>query len=127
VHRDTKNGPELLLIRPRAERDVWGLPKGLSEPGELATVTALRETLEETGLAVVIEDQLPDASYTTRAFSKTVHVFLAAPIEQDAEPRPADGENFAVAYFPIDTLPRVHPYQADTIAAAVRLIRTQHA
>ena len=34
----------------------WGFPKGHMEPGESETTTALREILEETGIAAQLED-----------------------------------------------------------------------
>ena len=37
---------------------LWSLPGGGMEPGEQADETALRETLEETGYSVAIEDIL---------------------------------------------------------------------
>jgi predicted NUDIX family NTP pyrophosphohydrolase len=45
---------ELLLAHPggplHARRDVWGIPKGLIEPGEDLLATAYREFTEELGL-----------------------------------------------------------------------------
>jgi ADP-ribose pyrophosphatase len=42
----------------RALSPLWSLPGGGMEPGEQADETALRETLEETGYSVAIEDIL---------------------------------------------------------------------
>ncbi|ERT65569.1 MULTISPECIES: NUDIX hydrolase [Rothia] len=53
---------KLLMTRwapeDRSHEPLWTLPGGGMEPGEQADETALRETLEETGYSVAIEDVL---------------------------------------------------------------------
>jgi len=44
-----------VLLCHRRDLDIWNLPGGGMEPGELPTETAIRETREETGLLVDIE------------------------------------------------------------------------
>lgn len=41
-----------LLMMKRSDSGSWGLPGGAVEPGEMVEETALRETLEESGLQV---------------------------------------------------------------------------
>ncbi|MCT4784823.1 NUDIX hydrolase [Exiguobacterium aestuarii] len=43
---------EQILLQHRKDHDVWGIPGGVMEPGELFEETAIRETNEETGLTV---------------------------------------------------------------------------
>ena len=52
----------LVLYRPH--RDDWSLPKGKADPGERLATTAVRETLEETGLRVRLGIPLRTARYT---------------------------------------------------------------
>lgn len=43
---------ECILLQHRKDKDVWGIPGGVMEPGETFHETAVRETFEETGLEV---------------------------------------------------------------------------
>jgi predicted NUDIX family NTP pyrophosphohydrolase len=58
VHRTGVSGQEVLLGHPGGpfwrgrDRGSWSIPKGLVEPGEEPLDAAVREFLEETGLAV---------------------------------------------------------------------------
>ncbi len=76
----------IATIRPRRDdgRVVWALPKGLVDPGEEASATALREVSEETGLRCRLEGTLGHVRYTytwdgERIF-KIVSFFLLRPV-----------------------------------------------
>lgn len=45
-----------VLLMRRADSDVWCLPAGMTDPGESIRTTAVRETKEETGLDVGIDE-----------------------------------------------------------------------
>jgi 8-oxo-dGTP pyrophosphatase MutT (NUDIX family) len=86
VHRSVEGRTEIVLVHRRHPR-LWALPKGTPDAGETLEETALRETREETGLAVELEERLRSISYVfvrgrTR-FHKTVHFFLMRPIGGD--------------------------------------------
>jgi 8-oxo-dGTP pyrophosphatase MutT (NUDIX family) len=51
VFRERDKVLEILLIRPSSGQDEWVFPKGHIEPDELEVHTALREALEESGVA----------------------------------------------------------------------------
>jgi 8-oxo-dGTP pyrophosphatase MutT (NUDIX family) len=57
--------PMLAAIRPQGrEEGTWALPKGNIDPGERPEETALREVLEETGVAGRLVEKLGDVKYT---------------------------------------------------------------
>ena len=72
-----------MLVR-RRQPPLWALPKGTPNAGETLAETAIRETSEETGLQVEIEEPIRSIAYffvhgRTR-FHKTVHFYLMHPI-----------------------------------------------
>jgi 8-oxo-dGTP pyrophosphatase MutT (NUDIX family) len=86
VHRSHEGRTQVVLVHRRHPR-LWALPKGTPDSGETLEETALRETREETGLEVELEDRLRSISYVfvrgrTR-FHKTVHFFLMRPVGGD--------------------------------------------
>lgn len=67
-----QEGRVLLIRRRVAEAGVlWSFPGGKVEPGETAQVAAVRETLEETGLAVIVRRVLGERVHpaTSRAMT----------------------------------------------------------
>jgi 8-oxo-dGTP pyrophosphatase MutT (NUDIX family) len=61
--RSIRGRPHVAAIRPQGKDDVWALPKGRIDPGESAAETAVRETLEETGVAGRLVEKLGDIRY----------------------------------------------------------------
>ena len=103
VHRSDAGRVEIVLVR-RREPPLWALPKGTPDSGETLAETAIRETREETGLQVEIEEPISAISYffvhgRTR-FHKTVHFFLMRPIGGRLEDH--DHEFDEVAWVGID-------------------------
>lgn len=66
---------ELLLCHVTGQRH-WDLPKGGIDPGETPVQAAVRETVEETGLAFAAESLL-DLGRFTYTGKKDLHLFAA--------------------------------------------------
>ena len=62
VRSDDRDGVEVAVIH-RPKYDDWSLPKGKCEPGESTCVTAVRETLEETGFSGPLSRGLGEVAY----------------------------------------------------------------
>lgn len=109
VLRDGPRGPEVLLVHARGasfQRPLFGIPKGLLEPGEDAEAGARRETEEETGLRVIVRG---DLGTVRQKSGKIVHAFLAA-VAPESEARidergrctGGDGENDVCRFYPLE-------------------------
>jgi len=113
---------EVLLVR-RADNGHWTPVTGIIDPGEEPAVAAMREVQEETAVQAVAE--------------RLVWVHVTGPVVYDngdqcqyldlvfrlawqrGEPRPADEENTAAAWFALDNLPPLPAHMAERIAVAV--------
>ena len=78
---DERKKLEVLLVhRPRY--DDWSWPKGKQENGETLAACAVRETEEETGVAVVLGQPLPKVAYKlANGGRKEVHFWAARPAD----------------------------------------------
>ena len=76
--------------------------------GEIEEDTAVRETLEETGVEVtLLPEVLGTFDVKFKHEHKTVVIYMAQPTNLEAcEPAPKDGENHDVRWWPLDGLPQ---------------------
>ena len=125
VHRTEGGRVEIVLVR-RRQPPLWALPKGTPDSGETLAETAIRETREETGLRVEIEEPISAITYffvhgRTR-FHKTVHFFLMHPIGGRLEDH--DHEFDEVRWVHIDEALRVmtHATERGVVQRAVEIL-----
>ena len=106
--RDSARGPEVLLVHARGatfRKPLFGIPKGLVEPGESIAAAAQRETEEETGLRVIVGAHLGSVRQKS---GKVVHAFLAtvateseAGIDGKGRCLRHDAENDVCRFYPL--------------------------
>ena len=95
---------EVLLVL-REDIRLWALPGGRRESGESFEQTAVRETREETGyiieldqfIGVYFRPQYPNGGDTMRLYTALVI---------DGDPSVHDWESLDVKWFPLDALPK---------------------
>lgn len=82
------NGKYLLQQRAsgQALADKWEFPGGKVEPGETSAQAAVRETLEETGLAVRAERTLLELRYAYEHATVQLHFIRCVPVAESAAP-----------------------------------------
>ena len=96
----------------------WSLAKGTPDAGETMEETALREVREETGLEVVMQEQISSITYwfadreNAVRFHKTVHFYLMAPVGGDVSLH--DPEFDVVRWFPMDEALNILIYPNET-------------
>ncbi len=110
------DGRGRVLLARRDRPPIWNLPGGGVEPGESPWDAAVRETLEEVGVQVVVEaltgvyDRSPDGD--------PVLVFRCRLVRGTPA---TSSEAIAVGWFAADQLPEpINPYQPDRIRDALR-------
>ena len=132
VFRQGPDGTELVLASRRTKKGdlAWGLPKGLIEPGEESSVTAVREVREETGLEAVIEEDLGEISYfyvwEGVRVRKAVRFFLMRATGGDVADH--DHEMEEVRWIPLEEALRAASYKSEKEvleAAAPILLREE--
>ncbi len=113
VHAVVLDEQDRILLGHRRDKDLWDLPGGSLEPGELPTEGVIRETREETGLEVEVE-RLFEVGVTPD--SRLSFVFYCRPV--GGEITPTD-ESDAVSFFARNELPvNISPRKQDMITAA---------
>lgn len=129
VYRGEYGSPgssEILLIKPFVGRDVWGLPKGHQDEGETLEATAIRETLEEAGVAVELTGLIGTAFTVNGDEHKTVHIYWATVVGDDVPKAhlDPDGETAEAKWFNVDELPNLHQYQRELIVKGIGAIKS---
>jgi 8-oxo-dGTP diphosphatase len=122
VWRAGTDGPEILLVhRPRY--DDWSLPKGKLDPGESFEQAAVREVLEETGVAVRLGAPLDTARYRDHKGRDKVVRYWLMEVEDEGALAPND-EVDEIRWVPAADAPVLLSYLRDAELvrdAAVRL------
>lgn len=101
-------------------RSPWSIPKGVPDSGEPEDAAAVRETLEETGIACRVLAPLGEVDYARTR--KTIVGFLAAPLEPPvaAVLKPASWEVDRVEFVDFDRARTLlHPDQVPLLDRAV--------
>ncbi len=87
-----------LVVRERKHGQRWYLPAGRAEAWETLDVAAVRETLEESGVPIVLEGILKVQHTPSGAGARVRILFLARPAD-DTPPRSTPNEHTLEARF----------------------------
>ena len=118
--RNLGGRPMLAAIRPQGKPEgLWALPKGLIGAGERAEETALREVLEETGVAGRAVEKLGDVRYVytwrgERVFKVVSFFLMRAGRGRIGEITPVMQREVAEArWLPLEDAPRLLAYKGE--------------
>jgi phosphatase NudJ len=87
-----RHGDRFLVVHEAKHGELWYLPAGRAEPGESLEEAARRETLEETGVAIVVEGLLKIQHTPDLRSARVRGIFLARPAG-DPTPRTTANEH----------------------------------
>lgn len=115
-------GSDVLLVR-RSDTGAWTPVTGIVDPGEEPAVAAARETIEEADIVAHVESlawvkAVDTVRYDNGDESRYLDLVFRCRYVS-GEPFPADGENTAAAWFPLDALPEMSDDMRSRIRVAV--------
>lgn len=116
IFRRHNNTVEIAMVAIKGG-NVWCLPKGLIDKGEVPEKTALREVSEETGLSGRIIEKLGEITYwyyiknDNAKCRKTVHFFLMEYVSGDIADHDCEVDN--VSWFIIDDALKQAKYKGE--------------
>ena len=117
-------GNRLLLIKENYDRRRYSFPGGAVKPGESPLDAVVRETLEETGVLVSVENVVG----IYRLVSGLTVTLFRCSIADGLPTRPDTGEIAEVGWFPADAIPQptsniLHHALADVAAGRKGVVR----
>jgi ADP-ribose pyrophosphatase YjhB (NUDIX family) len=115
-----------VLLSHRRDLDLWNLPGGGVESGELPTEAVIRETKEETGLDVVIERLV--GVYGKQYKDELIFAFACHVVGGQLAPSDEADESryFQVSAIPSNTIPKQVERIHDAIGGSAQpIFRTQ--
>ena len=105
-----------VLLCHRRDMDVWNLPGGAVDGGELPTEAAVRETKEETGLDVAVQRLV--GVYVKTSRDELVFAFLCRVVGGEVQ---ETDEADACRFYDLDEMPRnMSPKQLERIRDAAQ-------
>ncbi len=113
---------QVLLVR-RSDNGIWSPVTGIMDPGEEPAACAVRETFEETGVAIRVDRLAAVTSgieVTHANGDQAIYLDLAfACTWVSGDPYVADDESVDVGWWPITGLPSMKPVLLERIEAAL--------
>jgi len=117
-----RKGDRFLLVHERKHGQLWYIPGGRVEPGETIQEGALRETLEEGGIRIVLEGLLrvehsptPDGAARCRVF------FLARPADDKPPKSIPDDESLEARWVHPKELSR-YPLRSEEVTEIIEYV-----
>lgn len=109
-------GHRFLVVQETERGEPWYLPAGRVEPGETLAAAAVRETLEEAGIAVALDgilrlEHTPHADGTARVRA----IFLAHPVDDRPPKSTPDEHSLRAAWVKLAELAAL-PLRGDEVA-----------
>lgn len=119
-----RRGDTFLLVHERSHGQSWYLPGGRVEPGEEIEGAAMRETLEEAGVHIVLEGLLRVEHSPDRSGSARCRVFFVARPDGDPTPKSTpDEESLEARWVTLDEAAKL-PLRGPEVVEILRYVAT---
>jgi 8-oxo-dGTP pyrophosphatase MutT (NUDIX family) len=102
-----RKGDRFLVVHEAKHGQRWYLPAGRAEPGETLADAAIRETLEEAGVPIVLEGLLKLQHTPYRDSARVRALFLAHPADDTPPKGHPDEHSLEARWLTIDELSRL--------------------
>ncbi len=112
-----RQGDRYLMVQECKFEQTWHLPAGRAEPGETLVTAALRETLEETGVPIVLDGilRIEHSAHADKAFLGAI--LLAHPVTDTPPKSTPDDESLCAAWFTLEEIIRLPLRERDVLDA----------
>ena len=118
-----RQGDRFLLVHERKFNQPWYLPAGRVEPGETLTEAALRETLEEAGIPVILDGILRiEHSPRPEGTARLRVIFVGHPAADVPPKSTPDEESLGAAWFSLHELDDI-PLRISEVPEILRYVR----
>jgi phosphatase NudJ len=114
-------GDRFLAVHEAKHGQLWYLPAGRAEAGETLAEAALRETLEETGVPVVLEGLLKFQHTPSDEGARVRALFLARPADDRPPKTTPDEHSLEARWVTLDELARL-PLRGPEVLALFRWV-----
>jgi phosphatase NudJ len=109
-----RRGDQFVLVHETKHGQLHYLPGGRAEPGETLAEAAVRETLEEAGIPVVLDGLLRLEHSPSPDSARVRAIFLAHPEDDRPLKRVADEHSQGAAWVDLETLEK-YPLRGDEV------------
>jgi phosphatase NudJ len=116
-----RRGDHFLVIREAKHGQRWYLPAGRAEAGETLAEAAHRETMEESGVPIVLQGVLKVQHTPSVAGARVRALFLAAPADGTPPRREPNGHSLEARWVTLDELDEL-PLRGPEVAAIFRWV-----
>lgn len=110
-----------LLVHEKKHGQLWYLPAGRVEAGELWQDGATRETLEETGVRIRLTRVIRVEHSVTAGSARVRVIFLAEPLDDPTPKSEADEHSLEAAWVSVGELGR-YPLRGPDVEAVLRYV-----